>query len=424
MSVVSKNIGNKLFNNLAARLFKPGWPVAGPTAPRNIVPDDARRQTIEDYSYANYPKEMTGILPIPGLYKFFENSTFLYPNNVPLYADGLDKWRPGCGVLRLWHQFFGEMTYSRFDQNSKVIIVDGPKFAGKTKLAKELAVGLNMRYFPKVEETWAQEVMFNGEVKPDWKWNMFTSKQKFYEDPRSACGHSARLMCWTFECAFRQYINNVLHTLGTGQGVVMEKSAWSMPAYKDALLEAGYITPRFHNWMSAKERWLLGKLMPPHLLIYLDVSPDETYRRIQEHGNAYQKKVEKKYVESVDKYNKVHLPRLNKNFNTVTIQYDWNKPGSSEQVLDDFELLEFTGVKYWDEYSDNDMFELRIDFQKKHNIEYDWLGPGTQQPEIAFTPDYIEQFRDEMMEHINHMNWSKQSWFGRGDKQPGHSSAH
>ena len=378
--------------------------VVSSSSAKSVIDETAGKQFLEQYIEADYPHKITG------LHKLLQNTTVLYPNKVPLYSTGLHKWRPGCGTLRVWHQVFGEDTLSRFDQNSKVIVIDGPKFAGKTKLAKDLAKGLNMRYFPKVTETWAQEVGFDGEIDADWKWNMFTSMQKFYEDPKSACGHSARLQFVIFFNSFRQYINNLLHLLGTGQGVVMEKSVFNNWADKDALLEMDYITPRFHAWLGARERFLLDTLLPPHLLIYLDVSPEETYKRVQEFGNAYEKKVDKKYLESVDKFNKFHLPELNKRFNTVTVQYDWNKRGNSEQVLDDFELLDFSGIKWWEKYNTNDMYEMRVNYQNKAMIEADWLSLGPNQPEIAFSPLYAEQFEFDLYKKGEKKKMLRRDW--------------
>lgn len=41
-----------------------------------------------------------------------------------------------------------DKTTARFDENTKVIVVDGPIAAGKSALAKSLAAELDMLYFP------------------------------------------------------------------------------------------------------------------------------------------------------------------------------------------------------------------------------------------------------------------------------------
>lgn len=48
---------------------------------------------------------------------------------------------------RLWNTLFDKTT-SRFDENTKVIVVDGPIAAGKSDLAKSIAAELDMLYFP------------------------------------------------------------------------------------------------------------------------------------------------------------------------------------------------------------------------------------------------------------------------------------
>lgn len=47
----------------------------------------------------------------------------------------------------LFHSFF-DRTTKRFDENTKVIVVEGPVAAGKSALAKQLAEELDMFYFP------------------------------------------------------------------------------------------------------------------------------------------------------------------------------------------------------------------------------------------------------------------------------------
>lgn len=375
--------------------------LAAEASNKSVFPEPASpgKTHFSQHVPAPYPHEITGFK------KFFEHCTLFYPNKVPIHCEGLDKWRPGCGSLRMWHMAFGESTVSRFDENSKLIVVDGPRMSGKTTVAKELAERLNMRYIPEVTNVWEQETQMDGRVLPDWKWNDFTSMQKFYEDPLSACGHSARLQGVILHNRFRQYIWNSLHLLGTGQGVVMEKSIFNNWADKDALLAMNYINPQFHGWLTIKENFMFPNVMPPHLLIYLDVSPEETYSRMQEKGTAFEKKVDKKYLEAVDKYNKQHLPELNKQFNTVTIQYDWNKPGNVEQILDDFELLDFSGIAYWKEFTDEEFFLHRLKLQQWKKREYKWMSYGRARPETTFTANYSSQLKKERKEMRRRRGW-------------------
>ena len=362
-------------------------------------PTSSGRAHYDQHVSADYPYEISGIK------KYFQHSSIFYPNKVPIHCEGLDKWRPGCGTLRMWHQAMGESTLSRFNENSKLIIVDGPRMSGKSTVAKELAERLGMRYIPEVTNEWEQENRMDGAVLPDWKWNGFTSMQKFYEDPLSACGHSGRLQYQLLINRFRQYIWNALHLLGTGQGVVMEKSIFNDWADKDALLAMNYINPQFHGWLKIKENNMFTHVMPPHLLIYLDVSPEEVYRRMQEKGTAHEKMVDMKYLEAVDKYNKQHLPELNKQFNTVTIQYDWNKPGNVEQILDDFELLDFSGIAYWKEFTDDEFFMHRLKLQNWKKREYNWIDAGTKRPETTFRATYGVQLKNEMKEMRQRRRW-------------------
>jgi NADH dehydrogenase (ubiquinone) 1 alpha subcomplex subunit 10 len=385
--------------------------VAPAQSAREFLPHrDGGATSRTEYTKADLPFELKGVK------KFCENTTFFYPNRVPTHIEGLHKWRPGCGYLRNWHSLT-EKTLSRFDENSKLIVVDGPISAGKTHLCRDLAKRLGMRYFEEAGNTYFQETRYDGKVLPDWKWNFFTDLNKFYEDPKSACGHSSRLQYVITMARFYQYINCLLHMLGTGQGVIVERSPYSNWAFKDALLEMGYMTPQFHHYMGEVERKAFERLLPPHMVIYLDISPEESYKRIQDSGSPAEKKVDPEYLTSLDKHMKKYLPELNRENNTVTVQYDWTKYGDVEQILDDFELLDFSNIKPWSIFGNDEFFTLRILYQNQTR-KVRWFSHYRLMPEIALNSSYGQQFNNEMSDMQIERGWDFAPWYKGGLQHP------
>jgi NADH dehydrogenase (ubiquinone) 1 alpha subcomplex subunit 10 len=211
-----------------------------------------------------------------------------------------------------------DRTTSRLDENSKLIVVEGPPAAGKRALAKELAEELEMAYFPSpnVAETYFNDYGYDLR-QIDHK--LPTSCQSydendFIKDPmRENSSKAARFQISKFALRYRRYLEALAHILNTGQGVVMDRSPFSDLAYMTAMTETGIISKNgrifqfisillikmlkilnynfqiVYNYYHAVRNNSLFALWRPHLVIYLDVPIEETRRRIEARNHPNEK---------------------------------------------------------------------------------------------------------------------------------------
>ena len=135
-------------------------------------------------------------------------------------------------------------TTSRMDENSKLIVVDGPPTSGKGALAKELADELDMAYFdaPTIAKT-----LFNN-----YGYDLRKLDSKLPEDCRSydesdflknpKTVKAARMQIKMFQLHFQNYVDALAHILNTGQGVVMNRSVYSNFVFLEAMVANGFVS--------------------------------------------------------------------------------------------------------------------------------------------------------------------------------------
>lgn len=164
----------------------------------------------------------------------------------------------------------------RCDENSKIIVVEGPIAAGKSKLAAKLAEEFDMVYLPPptFDEYYINENGYDLRTLD----NRLSVKaqscdvQKFLTNP-----HHPNVPMFQFhylQLKFDQYITTLLHLLSTGQGVVLNRSFYTDYIFAKAMTNAGYMRPealRFYNDINNIVKLLM---LRPHLIVYLDIPVD------------------------------------------------------------------------------------------------------------------------------------------------------
>ena len=137
-------------------------------------------------------------------------------------------------------------TTSRLDENSKLIVVDGPPAAGKRALAQELADELDMAYFksPTATESY---ILDNGmdlreldPIIPDSCRSY--DENDFLKDTMAEGGSkAARFQLRKFTLRYKRHLEALAHILNTGQGVVMDRCVYSDLVYISAMTETGIV---------------------------------------------------------------------------------------------------------------------------------------------------------------------------------------
>ncbi|XP_063789334.1 NADH dehydrogenase [ubiquinone] 1 alpha subcomplex subunit 10, mitochondrial [Pseudophryne corroboree] len=272
-----------------------------------------------------------------------------------------------------WAYMLGERTTKRFGPNSKIITVDGNLASGKGKLAQELADNLGLKYFPEADVNYVNNSYGDGTILPS-KFSGLCSLQKFYEDPSCPDGNSYRLQAWLFSMRMIQYSDALEHLLRTGQGVVLERSAYSDYVFLEAMQKNGYIRKQCVDHYNELKNVSIDEFLPPHLVIYVDVPAAEVYKRIQERGNAVEKKVALSYLQSIeDVYKTSFLPKISET--SEVLQYTASEVQNVEQIAEDVEYVKVTKPP-WTDQTDVSYHHLRMLVQNKSRVTNLYILPS------------------------------------------------
>jgi len=174
-----------------------------------------------------------------------------------------------------WYQLFDPMV-GRFDENSKIIVVEGPIAAGKSKVAAKIAEEFEMAYLPPVavEEAYITEYGYDLRTLDDRVPPTLQScdTERFLSNPHHP--NVTMFQFHQFQLKYDQYMTALLHLLSTGQGVVLNRSFYSNYIFAKAMTNAGYMRPEAFKYYNDTADIPLQTLLRPHLIIYLDVPVD------------------------------------------------------------------------------------------------------------------------------------------------------
>ncbi|XP_076757182.1 NADH dehydrogenase (ubiquinone) subunit ND-42 [Xylocopa sonorina] len=200
---------------------------------------------------------------------------------------------PKPGPLPYWKtelstkQFRYHLTSLIYDENSKLVVVEGPPSAGKDKLCQNLADEFGLLYMPPPLHDDIYMNRYGYDIrKLDPKLPPAAQSidlKKFLKDPNHALAGKFQLGFLLMR--YEQYTNALLHLLTTGQGVVLNRSVYSDASFVDTMYNAGYIKKEVVKFFEVLKKNCLHLLQRPHLVIYLDIPPDVTLANIKKSGN-------------------------------------------------------------------------------------------------------------------------------------------
>jgi NADH dehydrogenase (ubiquinone) 1 alpha subcomplex subunit 10 len=238
-----------------------------------------------------------------------------------------------------------DKTTHRFDENSKVIVVEGPVAAGKSQFAKELAAELEMLYIP---EPTLDQVYINSygydmrQLDPKLPKNCRSFDiRNFCLDPhhRNAAQFQIRMYMLRFEA----YIDGLAHVMSTGQGVVLDRSCYSDFVFLEAMFKNGYVSKGARSVYYELKANTISELMKPHLVIYLDVPVKEVQNRLKKRNLDHEVKSKvftETYLQDIENnYKQQYLKDISSHAELLV--YDWSNYGESEVVVEDIERIDF-----------------------------------------------------------------------------------
>lgn len=324
-------------------------------------------------------------------------------------------------TMRCW-QFLFDSTLSRFDENTRMIVVEGNIASGKSALAKTIAEEFELKHFgePSFDQIYVDDYGFDYRtldhlLPPSCR---SCDIKKFYEDPHNI--NVAIMQLQMYMLRFERHVDALVHMLNTGQGVVLERSCYSDFVFADAMHKFGYISNNAWRMYHKCRHFSLPELLKPHLVIYLDAPTDILLQRIRERNRPEEVKskvLTKAYLDEIESlYKKNYLRSVRKE--TELLMYDWSHFGDTEMVLDDIEHIDFEG------YLDDPYGPMMADWRKIGDVWDDYRYRLTAekdevmnclQMDLFDAPELFKSGEDEeeMFEVIEEFN-SKRQLYEKG----------
>lgn len=267
-----------------------------------------------------------------------------------------------------YHDIFDDVL-SRFDENTKVIVVEGNIASGKSALVKTLADELGMKYFkePSVNDFYVDDYGFDLRTIDHLVPESLRScdMKRYYENPHDR--NVAAMQLLMYKLRFEQYLDALVHLLNTGDGVILERSPYSDFVFAETMCKFGYMSkPALKVYHEIRAN-TLSELLRPHLVIYLDCPSDILLKRIKERNIPYEVKskvLTKDYLDEIDnQYKHTYLRSVREH--TELLLYDWSSFGDPELVVDNIEHINFEA------YEEDNYTPMLMDWRK---VDVDWAA--------------------------------------------------
>lgn len=244
-----------------------------------------------------------------------------------------------------WIRSLMDRTTHRFDENSKVIVVEGPVAVGKTAFACALADDLGMKHFPEanmdlhyIRPNGCDLRMFDKDVPEDTR---TFDHVNFNLTPNHRLASNYQIMMYS--ARYSQYIDALTHLLNTGQGVVLERSPYSDFVFMEAMYSQKHVSKAVHSVYYELRANTIEELMRPHLVIYLDISVKQAQDAIKKRGLNHEvcgKALTAPFLTEMERtYKNKYLRDIESHAELLV--YDWSGGGEVEVVVEDIERLNF-----------------------------------------------------------------------------------
>lgn len=187
-----------------------------------------------------------------------------------------------------------DSTLRKLGENSIIITVEGNFGSGKSDFAKKLAKEIQFVYAnePDLDKHWFLDPT-SGQNKRELINSIIGENKKHYvsnvEDWHRDPSYRAtiQLQHGMYMVRFMQMRQALLHLMSTGQGVLLERSVFSDSVIGQSLYENRMLSDEAYKfYMRDLIPSTIGELWKPHVVIYLDKSPEDCLKTIQEKGKV------------------------------------------------------------------------------------------------------------------------------------------
>ncbi|XP_065364589.1 NADH dehydrogenase [ubiquinone] 1 alpha subcomplex subunit 10, mitochondrial [Calliphora vicina] len=301
-----------------------------------------------------------------------------------------------------------DKTTKRLNENSKIICVEGPIAAGKSKFAKELAEELEMLYVPEANMDMFYINSYGYDLRkldPQLPENCRSyDVVNFCKDPNHSLAAAFQIRMYMLR--YEQYIDSLAHLLSTGQGVVMDRSCFSDFVFLESMFRQGYISKGARSVYHELRQNTINELLRPHLVIYLDLPVEAVKQRIKARNIDYEvnsKVFNDAYLRDMENiYKQQYLKDIATHAELLI--YDWTAGGETEVVVEDIERIDFERfdedplekkMKDWRLPNEGEWCEARIKYcSDKPDLMNYFNVPRYDVPELLRDADSSKQWRD------------------------------
>ncbi|XP_039301857.1 NADH dehydrogenase [ubiquinone] 1 alpha subcomplex subunit 10, mitochondrial [Solenopsis invicta] len=299
-----------------------------------------------------------------------------------------------------WAQLFDPMV-DRCDENSKVIVVEGPIAVGKSKVAAKLAEEFEMVYLPPptFDEFYINPYGYDIRTLDD-RLSISAQScdvQKFLTNPHHP--NVPMFQFHYFQFKFDQYITTLLHLLSTGQGVVLNRSFYTDYIFAKAMTNAGYMRPQALKFYNDIVNIAKLEMLRPHLIVYLDAPVNAVKEKIKKRGIPYEvnsKVLTSEYLQDIENIYKLDYLKNIVTHSHVLI-YDWTTEGDVSNIVEDIEMLNFDYDKDASKMSDwtfenvQEIRTKRLYYEDRYFLHLDYMRTEYDVPELHYTAEEDEE---------------------------------
>lgn len=248
-------------------------------------------------------------------------------------------------------------TYKRFDENTKIIVVDGNIAVGKTDFAKKLAKEFDMKYVADATDDDVFTVegdfdmrYFNEQLPPRMRYCDVESFYRHDSHPDFLKGFCRTQFEW-FKMSYQVYRNAVEHLLNTGQGIVFDRCAFSHNVFHRTFAKMGYLSKNAMKYMQMSHDTTVCDLLRPHLVVYLDAPIDFVKEKIKQRNNDWEVKspvYTDEFLTTLDQTHKQsYFPYMKKYGEIIT--FDASDLPEWDMIVDDMERVDLETKDFDDE---------------------------------------------------------------------------
>ncbi|XP_059168752.1 NADH dehydrogenase [ubiquinone] 1 alpha subcomplex subunit 10, mitochondrial-like [Physella acuta] len=258
--------------------------------------------------------------------------------------------------FRYWHIPF-DLAARRFNENTKIIVIEGNLATGKTELGQKLAKEFDMLYVPDIRNAeMCDTIPAKGIDLREYDEQLPVKArtcdfEKFYskKGSKKELENFPRIQYELYRQKVYRYAHNILaHVLNTGQGVVMSRGMWSDMVFAHTLTRQGYMRPAALKAYMFQYTNSTVYFCRPHLVIYLDAPVSTIKDRIKKRNVPWEVNspvLTDDFLHTVgDVYKTQYLPSMKKN--SLILNYNVKEMPDFEAIVEDMERLDLDDAPF------------------------------------------------------------------------------